>query len=136
MRKEGKKRFLNPHLPACPTFMSLFSDCDNEFSEGVCCNFCSRSLPNYGVLYLFIYLFLPNFGVVRSAHMHVAGVKMFPSLSYFIVSSAYIFSSKKKWNVSSLLHRNFEVQLYFYLLPLFFSHTVTHIQKHKSLGAQ
>lgn len=45
----GEKRFLNSHLPACPTFLSLFSDCDNEFSERVCCNFCSSVLPNYGV---------------------------------------------------------------------------------------
>lgn len=110
--------------------MSLFSDCDNEFSrESV-----ATSAPAPCQIMEFIFFFLPNFGVVSGAHLHMAGVKMFASLSYFIVSSAYIFLRKNRMFpacYTEIVKFNFTL-----IFTLFLSHTVTHTQEHKSLGAQ
>lgn len=80
------------------------------------------------------FFFLPNFGVVSGAHLHMAGVKMFASLSYFIMSSAYIFLRKNRMFpacYTEIVKFNFT-----FIFTLFLSHTVTHTQEHKSLGAQ
>lgn len=59
--------------------------------------------------------------------MHMAGVKMFASLSYFIVSSAYIFLRKNRMFpacCTEIVKFNFTL-----IFTLFLSHTVTHTHR-------
>ena len=136
MRREEEKRFLNSHLLACPTFMSLFGDCDNEFSERVCCNFCS--------------IFLPNHEVQLDARLRSCEWRTYTYGSSYVVCCSellllcplHIVSCANRGEVfsSSLFHRNLDVDFTCTtLLSLSLSHTYSLSHTHrgtKSLGAQ